>query len=253
MQTSEWREQWAGNVHSPEDFVRFINAVGCCTRLPMPRYPDFPDQATVVGKLEPGSTDTWFWKDDLHAEKRLYYTRVFGGQPGFLSNSLLPALIATNGMTFDELDYAGLLTAGSMRQIYAVIEAHGPIPIRQLKRLLTPDAQRAADRTLTELERRFIITKTGITGRTRGTYGFIWDLVERWMPDMLTAADRLGHKQATAVIQNHLAGFGISAGSEFYARCWDGHCDSLFHTRAFYDSQSVGLGEVTVSHPNGGQ
>jgi len=217
MQTSQWREEWTGMVHSPEDFVRFVNAVGCCMRLPMPRYPDFPDQATVIGRLDPGSTDTWFWKDDLHAEKQVYYTRVFGGQPGFLSNSLLPALIATNGMTFDELDYAGLLTP-EMRQIYSVIEGHGPVPIRQLKRLLTPDAQRAANRVLIELERRFIITKTGITGRTRGTYGFIWDLVERWMPDMLTAADRLGQKQATALIQNHLAGFGITPDSAFYAK-----------------------------------
>ena len=105
-----------------------------------------------------------------------------------------------------------------MRQIYSVVEGHGPVPIRELKRLLTPDANRAAGRVLIDLDRKFIITKTGITGRTRGTYGFIWDLVERWIPDMLTAADRLGQKKATAIIQDHLAGFGIQPDSAFYAK-----------------------------------
>ena len=36
---AEWREQWAGAVHSPDDLVRFVDAVGCCTKSEVPRYP----------------------------------------------------------------------------------------------------------------------------------------------------------------------------------------------------------------------
>ncbi|HEY3376930.1 MAG TPA: hypothetical protein VGL77_05485 [Armatimonadota bacterium] len=216
MQATQWREQWAGTVRTAEDLVRFVDAVGCCTKLSLPRYPDFPTHYAAMGDHY-ASTDTWFWKDDLHAEKRLYYTRVFAGQPGFLSYALLPAVIATNGAVVDELLFTGALSVEA-QEIYHAIDVHGPIGIKDLKRLLTADAKRIANRVLIDLERRFIITKTGITGRERGTYGYIWDLVERWIPDMLLAADRLGSAAAADLLRGHLADFGIPFDSPFYAK-----------------------------------
>lgn len=216
-QARQWREQWAGKVCTPQDMVRFIDFVGCCTRTELPHYPDFPCQSAVLGKIDAGTTDTWFWKDDLHIEKRLYYTRVFGGQPGFVSFSLLPALIATNGAVADELLFNGAMSPEA-REIYHIIASQGPIPIRELKRQLSEDAKRAADRVLHELDRQFIITKTNITGRTRGTYGYVWDLVERWIPDVLVAADRLGRATAEGIIREHFAAFGIPPESPFYAK-----------------------------------
>ena len=204
-------------MRTPDDMVRFVDSVGCCTKSALPDYPDFPSQSEVLGEIDAGTTDPWFWKDDLHIEKRLYYTRVFGGQPGFISNSLMPVLIATNGVTADELVFNGMMTPEA-QQIYHAIEAHGPIPKKNLKRLLTPDAKRAADRVLHDLDRQFIITKTGITGRTRGTYGYIWDLVERWIPDMLATADRIGRTKAMAMLREHFAAFGIPPDSPFYTK-----------------------------------
>lgn len=214
IHASRWREQWAGKVCTPDDMVRFVDAVTCCTARELPAYLDFPSQSAALGE---GAADVWFWKDDLHVEKRLYYTRVFGGEPGFISNSLLPAFIATNGVTADELLFNGMMSVEA-QQIHRTIEEYGPIPIRDLKGMLTADARRAANRVLHELDRGFIITKTGITGRTRGTYGYIWDLVERWIPDMLVAADRLGRTAAMAIIREHLAEFGVPPDSPFYGR-----------------------------------
>lgn len=210
-------------MHNPEDFVRFIDSVGCCMRLPMPKYPDFPNQREVIGKVDPDAPDQWFWKDDLHAEKRIYYTRVFGGQPGYLSYSQLPAFIAANGAVVDELLYEGLMTVEA-QQLYTAIEQYGPIPIKELKRMLTPDARRAATKNLHGLERRFIITKTGITGRTMGTYGYIWDLLERWAPEMLAAADKIGRECGMTRIREHLARYGIPTDSAFYQKVlgWQG-------------------------------
>lgn len=214
---SQWRDDWAGKVRTPEDLVRFVEAMGCCTRIPLAAYPDFPNSSDVMGPVPAGVSDPWFWKDDLHSEKRLYYTRVFGGQPGYISNAMLPIFVATNGAAFDELVFSGLLTVEE-QQVYKLIEDSGPIPIKELKRLLTPDARRSANRILIDLDRAFLITKTGITGRTRGTYGFIWDLVERWMPEVLTAADRLGRKQAANMLREHLSTLGIPPDSPFYAK-----------------------------------
>jgi len=215
MQATGWREQWAAAVHNPEDLVRFVDAVGCCAGLE--HYPEFPHIAPVFGEIDPSAPDPWFWKDDLHIAKRLYYTRVFGGNPGYLSNALLPSLIATNGAVVDELLVTGNLSPET-QQVYRVIEEYGPIPVRKLKQQLTPDAKRSANTILHFLERRFIITKTDITGRGRGMYSYVWDLTERWMPEMLEAADRLGRRTARAIIREHLAAFGIMPDSSFYRK-----------------------------------
>jgi hypothetical protein len=173
--------------------------------------------AAVQGKVPAGVEDPWFWKDDLHIEKRLYYTRIFRAQPGFISNKLLPAFIATNGVAADEVFLTGLLSA-KVQQIYQIIEAEGPISTKNLKRLLLPEIQRSASRLLIELERRFLITKCDITGRTRGTYSYVWDLVERWIPKALLAADNLGREKAEVKIRKHFMNFDIPPESDFYAK-----------------------------------
>lgn len=157
---------------------------------------------------------TWFWKDDLHVVKRLYYTRLFAGKPGFIAMDLLPAFIATNGMVADELIVTGAMPV-LMQEIYYIIEERGPIAIRQLKTLLGEDACKASAKILIDLETKFIITKTAITGRERGTYGYVWDLVERWFPAVLQAADQLGSKAAHDLIRVRLQGFGLSNEATF--------------------------------------
>jgi len=84
------------------------------------------------------------------------------------------------------------------------IEELGPISTRKLKAQLTPEARRACTTALIDLEQRFIICKTGITGREMGTYGYLWDLAERWMPEAFTAADRLKRKDARAMVLDRL-------------------------------------------------
>jgi len=217
MQTSQWLARWTGAVRTPADMLRFVDDVGCCTRQALPGFPDFPNQQAALGDPDPMSPDPWFWKDDLHIQKHLYYTRVFGGRPGFLSYTLLPAMIAANGAAADELLFNGAMSPEA-REIYVAIEKLGPIPIRDLKRMLSADARRAATRVLHTLDRQFIITKTGITGRTLGSYGYVWDLVERFAPDMLDAADRLGRDAAMELIRQHLAAFGVPPGSPFYQK-----------------------------------
>lgn len=223
MQFSDWRIQWTEAVCTPNDMVRFVDAVGCCTAKALPGYPDFPSQSEAMGTLDVNTIDPWFWKDDLHIEKLVYYTRVFGGQPGFVSYKLLPAFIATNGATADELQFQGMLSPDA-QQIYRAIEAHGPVPIKTLKQQLMPQTKSASTRILHDLERKFIITKSGITGRTRGTYGYIWDLVERWIPETLIDADRLSQATAISIIRDHLAKFKVQSDSPFYLRVLGWKC-----------------------------
>lgn len=206
---------WAGRVGTDEQFVQFLNEMGCCTAKPLPSWPLFPSQQQALASM--GLFDVWFWKDDLHAEKRLYYTRLFGGNPGFISNELLPAFVSCYGQVFDELLFRGELPAGAV-EIYQCIERNGPIPIRDLNAQLSTEAKSATDTYLHLLDRKFLITKSGITGRTRGTYGYIWETTESWMPDVLQQASAMGTADARQIISEHLQRFGITADSRFWKR-----------------------------------
>ena len=160
---------------------------------------------------------TWFWKDDLHVDRRLYYTRLFAGKPGFIAMDFLPAFIATNGQVADELILCGHMPAAT-QEIYRIVEERGPISTRRLKKLLGPETRRAAAAALIDLERRFIITKTAITGRTLSTYSYVWDLAERWIPDAFAESDRLRARAAARRIADNLGRIGVNLDRDFAAR-----------------------------------
>jgi len=211
-----WRTTWQNTVQCEDDLVRFVNDVGCCTIGPLERWPNFPSQGVAMGLRDVLGT-TWFWKDDLHTEKRLFYTRLFAGRPGFISYAMLPVFIASSGEVADELVHYGKLPATTC-EILRVIEEHGPIATRKLKKLLGSDACRAANAALIDLERRFIVTKTDIAGRTLGTYSYIWDLAERWIPDAFVAADRIKRKAAREQVMSHLTSHSIDPNPTFLTR-----------------------------------
>jgi len=203
-------------VRDEESLVRFVDAVGFCAINALARFPEFPCVAEAMGKAD-ALGQAWWWKDDLHIQRRLYYTRLFAGKPGFIALEMLPAFIAANGAAADELFLTGALPAPA-QALYRHLEARGPIAVRPLKQLLAGEARRAATGLLWEMERRFLITKTDITGRELGTYGYVWDLAERWMPDAFTAADRLRAQGGRARILARLDALGVAATPALCAR-----------------------------------
>lgn len=216
MMHSNWQDRWRNGVANEDDLVRFVNDVGFCAINALERFPAFPNVAVAMGRPDP-LWPAWFWKDDLHIQRRLYYTRVFAGKPGFLSLEFLPAFIATNGAVADELLLLGKMPV-AMQELYRLLAERAPIATRRLKPLLTPEAKRTASGLLIELERQFIVTKSDITGRERGSYGYVWELAERWMPAAFTAADRLGAKAATRLITDRLRDLGVEPTPALLAR-----------------------------------
>ena len=216
---SNWRDRWHGEVNTEDDAVRFVDSVGFCT-IDRPEFGEFPylagafpgDRDSVLGEV-------WFWKDDLHIQKRLWYTRLFGGRPGFISLEFLPAFIATNGQVADELIMMGKLSVQT-REIYETIEREGPISSKDLRRAISADARRKSASALIDLERKFILTKTDITGRTRETYSYVWDLAERWMPEVFEASDRLGAEAAAGKIVAKLNENGIPPTPDYLKRAF---------------------------------
>ena len=206
---AHWQETWRDRVHDEETLIRFVDAVGFCAINALERFPEFPNLSVAMGQRE-ALWQAWWWKDDLHIQRRLYYTRLFAGRPGFISLAWLPAFIAANGAAADELFLLGRVPALA-REVYRIIEARGPISSRPLKKQLSKEVRGRVTGMLWELERRFIITKTDITGRTLSTYSYVWDLAERWLPDAFTDADRLRRKAAVEQITARLRELGAPA------------------------------------------
>jgi hypothetical protein len=65
------------------------------------------------------------------------------------------------------------------------------------------------ERALVELQRRFLGCKVDLTGRTRGTYSYIWDLAERFWPEAFEIANQLDAGSARERIREQLRISGI--------------------------------------------
>ncbi|HVK02457.1 MAG TPA: hypothetical protein VM490_03225 [Armatimonadaceae bacterium] len=184
-----------------EEFVAFVDRVGFCSWQRFERLPGLPSLEEESGwSGHDLFNQTWFWKDDLHIERRLYYGQILAaGVPVFVSNALLPLFVAAQGDNDPRTLYEQNRLPRAAVQIYEHVEREGPTPSNRLP-VSGADRQRA----LIALQRPFLLTKAGLTGRGRGTYGYIWDRCEAHFPDVFTEAARLSVARARAGIRERL-------------------------------------------------
>ncbi len=212
-----WLHSLPSPVRTPEEAAAFVDQVGFCTWTPLKRY-DFPNLAEAMGMGEAHPYDvldrTWRWKDDLHFAKRLYYAIIFAKQASFISLKLLPYFIAAQERDILFLYDEGQLTAPAKR-IYELLRESGPTSTSNLRSgawLSGKENKSAYQRAMVDLQRRFIACKVGLTGHTRGRYGYIWDLTDAWFPELVEEASRLEGGKAKRVIWQKCEGWGLSLG-----------------------------------------
>lgn len=213
-----WRTHFLRPVLTPDDAAAFVAAVGFCTWTPLSGL-DFPNLAAAVGGATGSVYErTWFWKDDLHFARRVFYGKIVAGRPSFIAPEFLPSFIAAlDGPGQEaERDPDRLYREGRLSReaytIYSYLLAHPSQPTRDLRRggrLHEKSMAAATERALTELQRRFLVCKVGLTGRTRGTYSYIWDLAERFWPEAFREASSITIAAARAHIRERLRSFGI--------------------------------------------
>jgi hypothetical protein len=214
-----WHALIPGPITRPEEALAFINECGFCTWGPVPRL-SFPNLAEAMGETATSVLDrTWSWKDDLHFEQKLYYGKIIAGQPSFLAPDYLPDFIsALAGHDLEQerdvtrLYFDGRLS-GEAKAIYDWLLDHPALPTRELRRgtrLGDPSKKLATERALVELQRRFLVCKVDLTGRTRGTYSYIWDLAERFWPQAFVEARQTSPTAARSKIRGQLREFGLS-------------------------------------------
>jgi hypothetical protein len=202
-------------VTTPEECLRYVESVELCTWRHQPKLAWLPSLERVTmwqgGEL---TRQTWFWKDDLHIERRLYFGMLIAPDiPVFVALSLLPSLIAAQGdIDARTLHEKGLLASNALR-VFEHVEGAGPTATAALP---WPSGSRML--YLAALQQKFLLTKYDLTGRTRRTYGYRWCLCENAFPDSFTEASRLSVSVARERILSHLNQHGADITMERVAR-----------------------------------
>jgi hypothetical protein len=180
-------------VTTPEACLRYVESVEFCTWRHQSKLAGVPslEMATPWRGVEV-TQQTWFWKDDLHIERQLYFGMLVAPDiPVFVSRTLLPALIAAQGdLDARTLHEKGLLASNALR-VYEHVERLGPTATNAL-----PWQPGSRMLYLAHLQQKFLLTKHDLTGRTRGTYGYRWCLCEDAFPDSFAEASRLSVSDA---------------------------------------------------------
>lgn len=207
-----WRETLSEPIRTEADFLVFLNTVGICLWTPT-KGMNFPNMEEVSEFSEPTLMATWFWKDDLHNEKQLFYGKLLAGKSTFVSQAFLPTLIASYGdIDPYTLHEQGRLSAPALRIYEALLEAH-QLPTRDLRmraKLTSKSDNTAFQNALDQLTALFQICKIDITGRTRGTYSYVWGLLEEWLPESLEVASHREPLQSAQAIVDHLHALGVT-------------------------------------------
>lgn len=218
MTAPSWRSLYLHPIRGPDDAAAFVGRLGFCTWGPVPGL-NFPNLAEAMGESAWSVLDrTWFWKDDLHFERRLYYGKIIRGQPTFIAPDYLPDFVAALAGRGHEAErdpprlYLDGRLSREARIVYEYLVDHPAQPTRELRRgtaLRGKDMTTATERALAELQRRFLICKVDLTGRTRGTYSYVWDLAERFWPEAFTRSRLTSPAAARARIRGRLGEFGL--------------------------------------------
>lgn len=208
---ADWTTLDPSPIIEPGHLVSFVDKVGLCLWWTIPNVP-LPSLAARMALDRPEDLwDTWFWKDDLHISRQLFTSRLVANRPTFISLRLLPYVIAAQGEPGE--GHHGATGSQAANRVYQSLLRYRLLSISHLRRktrLTEPQAQHEIDAALEALAASFRICKVGITGRSRGTYGYVWGLLEDWLPDQAAQASAMDEVEAARHIVDHLAGVGVT-------------------------------------------
>jgi len=121
-------------ITTPEGCLGYVERAGLCAWRHQPKRAWLPSMELGTpwhgGEM---TRQTWFWKDDLHIARRLYFGMLLAPDiPVFVSLSLLPVLIAAQGdIDARTLHEKGLPASDALR-VYEYVERHGPTATQAL-------------------------------------------------------------------------------------------------------------------------
>lgn len=190
-------------IQTADDCAAFVDRVGVCGWRRFDRLASLPSieaESPWDGDTGALMNQTWFWKDDLHIAKRVFYGPLLAGHFVFVSMELLPSMIAAQGDNDPRTLFEQGRLASNALQVFEHIARQGPTATNAIA---WPSGSRHL--YLTALQQKFLLTKHGLTGRTRGTYGYVWGECQPFFPDAFERAARIAVPDARAAVAARLA------------------------------------------------
>jgi len=188
-------------VRSADQLVRMVDELGYCFAFTL-RTGDAPLPAGFdhLSTNDEGRKWGWIWewKDELAAERRLYYGTLLVRKPTFVSLTMLPTLYATFGRAGEPDDHLEDVRAGRLsdisRRIVDFLAASGETQTKRMRAALgivSKEGKRDYDKAIDEVQRLMYVALVRAVGEGREDYNYTYDLFGRRYPEALKAAEQL--------------------------------------------------------------
>ncbi|HEY4690660.1 MAG TPA: crosslink repair DNA glycosylase YcaQ family protein [Anaerolineae bacterium] len=196
-----YRRKPSLRLKSAEDATRFVNERGFCYFWPI-RGIEMPSLwAAVAGNRpvadahdDPGHI-TWRWKDQSLDRRVWYYGKLLRGKATFVALDVLPYFYALSENFGGPDDYLEEYRAGRLsveaKTIYETLRDMGAmdtVRLRREARMSADSSKMRFEKALTELQKGLKILPVGVAEAGTWRYAFIYELVERWLPDLPATA-----------------------------------------------------------------
>ncbi len=189
------------HVRTKRSALAFVNRVGFC-------YAFTSGPGGLPGLFDVLATRSidrmwswaWAWKDELATDKKLYYGKIIRAKPTYISLRYLPYFYTLTGNVGDSDDYLQAYREGRLsllaKDVYEYVRRHGACSTWTLRRQFVARADRGAafHRALSDLQGAFLIGKVG---ESDGSYSFIWDTFDRWLPHAIRSAGAVTSARAS--------------------------------------------------------
>lgn len=199
---------------TPEAAVEFVNERGFVyfwpiTGVELPSlWAAVAGQRPVADKHDDPGHITWGWKDGLLGARRWHYAKLLRGKATLVSLITLPYFYALSENYGDyTADYMELFIAGRMtaeaRAVYEALLEKGPlhtIALRKEARMTSKESNTRFEKALVELQAGLKILPMGVAQAGAWKYSFIYEIVDRYYPDLVERAGKI----ARAVARQHL-------------------------------------------------
>jgi len=210
-----WRRRRELRLRTPGEARRFVKEVGFCLFWPTHGL-EMPNLLQAItgnarplsaGYDDPAIGKSWNWKDEALDKRWWYYGKLLRRRATLVSLDLLPAFYALSENYGDPQDYLveyqeGRLSAEA-KAVYQALLENGPLDtvrLRQESRLAAVQAKSRFERALVELQGDLKVLPVGVAEAGAWRYAFVYELVDRWFPQLPDQAHRITTRSAHELI-----------------------------------------------------
>ena len=184
-------------ITSIEEALTFVKDRGFISFWPLKGI-DLPSLWTAVAGDRPVPNEhddpghiTWSWKDEMLSQRRWYYGKLLRGKATFVSLPVLPYFYALTERVAELDDYRLAYEAGHLSQEARVVAdvlytqgAQHTIQLRRMAHLSARSSKSRFNKALVDLQRGLWVLPIGIAHAGSWRYAFIYELLDRWLPDI---------------------------------------------------------------------